>query len=146
MSEPSIIDRSAQQARIWLDDLAEELGVEDRGYAYRVLRAYLHAIRDRIGVNEAVQLGAQLPLLIRGIYYDGWVPARTPADFRTVDELLTRIAEEARLGGETEASAAFEAASAVLRRHVTAGEIEDVIAVLPAELKPLLAAPEHGGA
>ena len=102
MSEPKIIETSMHKAREWLAEMAGELGTDDRHYAYRALRAYLHAVRDRISVEEAAQLGAQMPLLIRGIYYDGWVPARTPASYHTVDEFLTRVAEEAQLAGETE--------------------------------------------
>jgi uncharacterized protein (DUF2267 family) len=139
MSEPKIIETSAHKAREWLAAMAAELGTDDRHYAYRALRAYLHAVRDRITVEEAAQLGAQLPLLIRGVYYDGWVPARTPASYHTVDEFLVRVAEEAQLAGETEASLVCRAGSAVLRQHVSEGEIEDVIAVMPESLRPLLA-------
>ena len=139
MNEPSIIPNSAQKMREWLDELAQELGSEDRNYAYRVMRGHLHAIRDRISVEETAQLAAQLPILVRGVYYEGWVPARVPGSYRSVDEFLGRIAEEASLVGETEASVACQAASRVLHRHVSEGELDDVIAGLPEELKPLLA-------
>ncbi len=140
MGEPKIIETSTHKAREWLAEMAAELGTDDRHYAYRALRAYLHAVRDRIGVEEAAQLAAQLPLLVRGIYYDGWVPARTPTGHHTVDEFLSEVAEEAQLAGETEASLVCRAGSAVLRRHVSEGEIGDVVAVLPESLRPLLAA------
>ena len=139
MGEPEVLQRNAEQAGEWLEELATELGSEDRAYAHRVLRAHLHAIRDRVSVEEIAQLGAQLPQLIRGIYYDGWVPADTPASYRTVDELLTRIADEARLDSAAEASVACLAASRVLRRHVSDGELDDVIAALPATLRPMFA-------
>ncbi|MGZ5337679.1 MAG: DUF2267 domain-containing protein, partial [Solirubrobacterales bacterium] len=100
--------------------------------------AYLHAVRDRLTVEEAAQLAAQLPVLIRGIYYENWVPSRTPISYRSVDEFLKRVADEALLPGETEASYACSAAARVLRRHVSEGEIEDVIAVFPKELEVVL--------
>ena len=78
MSEVELIDRSVEKTNVWLKELAEELGTDDRKFAYRVLRAYLHAVRDRLMVDEAAQLAAQLPELVRGIYYEGWVPSRTP--------------------------------------------------------------------
>jgi uncharacterized protein (DUF2267 family) len=139
MSEVDLIDRSVEKTNVWLSQLAEELGSEDRKAAYHVLRAYLHAVRDRLTVNEAAQLAAQLPELIRGIYYEGWVPSRTPMNYRTVDEFLRRIAEEGLLPGETEASYACSAAARVLRRHVSEGEIADVVAVFPKELRVVLA-------
>ncbi len=140
MSEVDVIDRSVEKTNIWLKELAEELGTDDRRFAYRVLRAYLHAVRDRLVVDEAAQLAAQLPELVRGIYYEGWVPSRTPTSDRSVDEFLRRIADEAKLPGETEASYACSAAARVLRRHVSEGEIDDVVAVFPAELRVVLAA------
>lgn len=139
MSDVSVIDRSIEKTNIWLKELAEELGSDDRQAAYRVLRAYLHAVRDRLMVNEAAQLAAQLPELIRGIYYEDWVPARTPVNYRTVDEFLDRVAAEARLPGETQASYACSAAARVLRRHVSQGEIDDVVAVFPEEMRAVLA-------
>ena len=139
MSDVDIIDRSVEKTNVWLNDLCEELGDDDRRAAYRVLRAYLHAVRDRLMVNEAAQLAAQLPELIRGIYYEGWVPARTPLTYRSVDEFLQRVAAEAQLKGETEASYACSAAARVMRRHVSAGELDDVMAVFPEQMRPVLA-------
>jgi len=49
-----IIDRSVEKAHIWINDLAEELGTGDRHYAYRVLRAFLHALRDHLTVKDAI--------------------------------------------------------------------------------------------
>ena len=140
MSEVDLIDRSVEKTNVWLKELAEELGTDDRKFAYRVLRAYLHAVRDRLMVDEAAQLAAQLPELVRGIYYEGWVPSRTPTSERSVDEFLRRIADEALLPGETEASYACSAAARLLRRHVSEGEIADVVAVFPEELRVVLAA------
>lgn len=139
MSQVDLIDKTVEKTNIWLNELAEGLGTDDRQAAYRVLRAYLHAVRDRLMVNEAAQLAAQLPELIRGIYYEGWVPARTPVNYRTVDEFLDRVAAEAQLPGETQASYACSAAARVLRRHVSQGEIDDVVSVFPEEMRPVLA-------
>ena len=140
MSEVELIDRSVEKTNVWLKELAENLGTDDRKFAYRVLRAYLHAVRDRLMVDEAAQLAAQLPELVRGIYYEAWVPSRTPTSERSVDEFLRRIADEALLPGETEASYACSAAARLLRRHVSEGEIADLVAVFPEELKVVLAA------
>jgi uncharacterized protein (DUF2267 family) len=139
MSQPSIIEQSVEKAHIWLNELAAAMGTEDQREAYRVLRAYLHALRDRLPVDEAAQLAAQLPELIRGIYYEGWRPSTTPVRYRGFDEFLERVAAEAKLDGETSASYAVSAAAEVLRRHVSAGELDDVRAILPEDLRPILA-------
>lgn len=77
MSERSlrVFDRTLQKTNLWLGDVMAELDTEDRHQAYSALRATLHALRDRLTVDEAAQLAAQLPLLVRGIYYENWRPA-----------------------------------------------------------------------
>ncbi len=137
MSEPSIVARSVEKTNLWLDELAAELGTADRKTAYRVLRAFMHALRDRLTVEESAQLAAQLPELIRGIYYEGWQPAKTPESYSDLDTFLQRISDEAPMHGETEASYAASAAARVLRRHVSGGEIEDVLATLPTAIRAI---------
>jgi len=137
--DPSIIERSVEKTHIWLNELAAELGVDDRRYAYRALRAVLHALRDRVPVDVAAKLAAQLPTLIRGIYYEDWDPSRTPLPIHDVDAFLERVAAEGHMAGETEASLAVGAVTATLRRHVSAGEIDELLAVLPDHIRTLVA-------
>lgn len=138
MSAASTIQRSVEQANVWLGELAEQLGTDDHEYAYRVLRAYLHALRDRLPVDESAQLAAQLPTLIRGIYFQDWKPSATPVTYHGFTDFLERMIGEAKLDGETSASFATSAAADVLRRHVSGGELDDILAVLPEDLKPIL--------
>ncbi|HYB24809.1 MAG TPA: DUF2267 domain-containing protein [Solirubrobacteraceae bacterium] len=138
--DPSIIERSVEKTHIWLKELAEELGGEDRQYAYRCLRAVLHALRDRMPVDTAAKFAAQLPTLIRGIYYEDWDPSRTPLPIHDVDAFLQRVAKDGYMAGETEASLAVGAVARILRRHLSAGEIDEALAVLPDALKGLIAA------
>ncbi|HTX46451.1 MAG TPA: DUF2267 domain-containing protein [Solirubrobacteraceae bacterium] len=141
----SIIDRSVEKAHIWINDLADELGTEDYQHAYRVLRAFLHGLRDHLPVNEVAALAAQLPIFVRGVFYEGWEPGRTPEHARDLDAFLGRVAREARLSGETEASFAATAAKRVLRRHVSAGEADSVLGALPEHLRRFLSS-ENGTA
>ena len=59
-----------------------ELDWENEHKAYLALRTVLHTLRDRLSVEEAVQLGAQLPMLIRGFYYEGWTLKQKPTKER----------------------------------------------------------------
>ena len=135
-----IIDRSVEKAHVWINDLAEELSTEDGHYAYRVLRAFLQALRDHLSIDEAAALAAQLPIFVRGVFYEGWDPSRTPEHARDLDSFLQRIASEARLAGETEASFAATAANRVLSRHISAGEAGSVLQQLPRHLRDFLKA------
>lgn len=139
-SEPAIIERSAEKAHIWLKEVAAQLGDDDRHYAYRALRAVLHTLRDRLTVDVAAKLAAQLPTLIRGVYYEDWDPSKTPMPIHDVDTFLEHVVSEGRFSGETEASVAVTAVTAVLRAHVTPGEIDDIVAVFPEKLRILVEA------
>jgi len=136
--DPSIIEHSVEKTHVWLKEIAQELGVEDRVYAYRALRAVLHTLRDRMTVDVAAKFAAQLPTLIRGIYYEDWDPSRTPLPLHDVDAFLAHVASEGRMAGETEASVAVSAVARVLREHVSPGEIDGVLAVLPEKFRVLI--------
>jgi uncharacterized protein (DUF2267 family) len=133
-----VLDRSIEKTHIWISDLADELGTADNHEAYRVLRAFLHALRDHLQVEDAARLAAQLPIFIRGVFYEGWDPRRTPEDARDLTSFLMRIASEARLAGETQASFAVTAAGRVLQRHITEGESSKVLRALPKHLRELV--------
>ena len=137
-AEPRIVRQAVEKAHIWVNEVAAELGGADGEYAYRALRAVLHTLRDRLAPDEAAQLAAQLPLFVRGVYYENWRPSATPLTYRDVDEFLGRVGGELAGHGETESSFAAAAVMRVLRRHVSAGELEDVRAALPADLRALL--------
>lgn len=131
------IQRTVQKSNEWLHDLAAELGTDERT-AWRVLRAYLQLLRDRLTVDEAAQLAAQLPHLLRGVLYEGFDPGRQPERIRDRDAFLARLAERAQLADADEAESAAAAATRVLRRHITAGEFEDLVSQLPAEIRGAL--------
>lgn len=133
-----VFDRSVQKTNQWLKALEQRLGSNDRHYAYQVLRGYLHVLRDRLPVNEAADLAAQLPHLLRGVFYEGWDPSKTPQTYRDRQSFLSRLADAAQLAGPTEASVAAEAATDVLRERISAGEIKDVLHVLPSAIRELL--------
>jgi uncharacterized protein (DUF2267 family) len=138
MAQPSAISRGVQKADIWINDMAGELGTEDEDRAYSVMRAYLHALRDRLTVEEAAQLGAQFPDLIRGIYYEGWDPSSIPTKYRKLSEFVDRMADETPINDPRDASKSINAAASVLRRHVTEGEIDDIRSILPEDLQPVV--------
>lgn len=72
-------------------------------------------------------------------YYEGWKPGAAGRPPRNVDAFLEHVAAEGRMAGAPEASLAVGAVTRVLRSHVSEGEMDDVVAILPAKLKALLA-------
>jgi uncharacterized protein (DUF2267 family) len=135
------IDHAIHQTNVWIRDLDALLEWQDRTKSYRVLRAVLHPLRDWLSINEVAQLSAQLPMLVRGTFFDQWRPAAAHKD-RSREAFLTRVAEETRLGAPIDPTVAVRAVFRLLNQHVTVGEIEDIRASLPKELRALWPEPE----
>src|SRR6266508_6772917 len=125
-----VFDTTVQKTNRWLNELMQVLGWQEKQKAYLALRAVLHALRDRLTVEEVAQLGAQLPMLIRGFYYEGWDPTGKPLRLRRPEGFLALIAQEFPRDLDDYEPLA-RAVFAVLARRVSEGEIEDVKQVLP---------------
>ena len=85
-----VFDKTLQTTNIWLDEIMEVVG-PDRGVAWHVLGAVLRTLRDRLPLGLAAHLGAQLPLLVRGTYYDQFQPGHDMERVNTEDEFLARV-------------------------------------------------------
>ena len=117
------IRNSLEKTDLWLKDLKEIGAFETEEQAYTALRAALHTIRDRLTVEEATHLGAQLPLVIRGFYYEGWRPALAPNKERTKDQFLESVVESLRtaqhkITPEVALASTFE----LLKKHIAPGQ------------------------
>lgn len=134
------LNRALQDTQEWLNELTEEGGpFEVPEQAYAALRAVLHAVRDRLTVEEASHLGAQLPMLVRGIYYEGWRPAQAPNKESTVDEFLQHV--QSSLGRAQQATLPLEPATRrvieFLSERVDRGEMRHVKGQMPREIRTL---------
>lgn len=130
------------------EEVGELINVEDRQRVYRFLKGVLQALRDRLTVEEAVQLGAQVPALVRGYYYEGWRPSEVPLRIRSLDAFLDKVRENLHdIVNDPQTPADVEQATRavfqVLSRHVSRGEVEDVRNMLPSDIRELW--PEPGG-
>ncbi len=130
-------DSTLQTTNSWLKELLERLGWEDRHRAYHALRTVLHALRDRLTVDEDVTLGAQLPMLVRGFYYEGWHLADKPLKERRKESFLSHIASAFRDSSGIDPEEVARAVFQVMARHVSSGEIESVKQSLPGEIRSL---------
>jgi uncharacterized protein (DUF2267 family) len=135
-----VFDETLQKTNLWLKEIETELG-PDRSRSYQALRAVLHCLRDRLSVDQAAHLAAQLPMLIRGIYYEAYRPAGKPEKTRSREEFLAHVMRYFRnvrpIGPDDATRAVFGA----LGRHCDPGEIREVIEALPADIRMLW--PDH---
>lgn len=134
-SHVSAIDSTVHKTHVWLEELAQDAGLIDQGEAYSVLRAVLHALRDELTAQEVADLSSQLPMLIRGLYYEGWKGASASKHPRTRQGFIDRVALE--LGGmpHIRPQAAVEAVFRLLDHRISQGEIEDIRSILPRAIR-----------
>jgi uncharacterized protein (DUF2267 family) len=134
----SAFDSTLQTTHVWLNELVGLLDwPDDQHRAYLALRAVLHALRDRLSADEAASLAAQLPMLIRGFYYEGWHPHGKPVKERRLEEFLAHIRADFPADSDFDPEQVPRAVFQLLANHVTAGEIEKVKGTLPAEIRSL---------
>jgi uncharacterized protein (DUF2267 family) len=133
-------ESSAQTANIWLKEIAAALGTESRREAYAALRAVLHALRDRLPVNECAQFAAELPLAVKGVYFDGWTPSGKPLKMDRAQFLAAIEQNSPRLA---DPEAELRAVVGVLARHISVGELDDVQGNMPKDLRELLESIVH---
>jgi uncharacterized protein (DUF2267 family) len=129
-----VFDTTIQKTNALLKDIETQLGWTDRGRSYSALRAVLHTLRDRLTVDEAADFAAQLPLLTKGIFYDGWRPATMPRKL-SVTEFSTEIAQALPFNPELKPTLIASAVLWATMRYVSEGEIEDVLSILPLRLR-----------
>ena len=131
-------DRTVQTAIEWLDEIGSEMGREDRNDSYQALRAVLHTLHDRLTVEEGANLSAQLPMILRGLFYEAWKPSSIPVKLRDRDAFIEYVIR--KLGPAVNTippSDAIKAVFIVLENRITSGEIDDIKALMPEELQVL---------
>jgi uncharacterized protein (DUF2267 family) len=134
------IERSVHKTNEWLNQLAQELGAETKDDVWPVLRGYLQVLRERLTLDEAAQLAAQFPHVIRGVFYEGFDPGHQPHKIRDREAFLQSLMEHGVAGDMAQAQIAATAATRVMREHVSEGEFEDAIAQLPPDIREVLVA------
>jgi uncharacterized protein (DUF2267 family) len=137
------IDHTVQLTHAWINELDASLGWDNKHRSYRLLRAVLQAVRDWLPVNEAADLGAQLPMLLRGVYYEHWRPAATPVKERSRADFMARIDHAFKTDPIAYTPEAVAAVLKLLSGKIGAGEIDDVRHALPAELRALWPVPSR---
>ena len=130
-------DTTIQKTNIWLKDLMEEEGWEDIHKSYLAMRAALHALRDRLAPEEATQLASELPMLVRGFYYEGWSPANKPKKLHTKQEFLDYLSQELPEDPELDPERVARGVFSILSKRVSKGEIQDIKRTLPQEIRDL---------
>lgn len=134
----------AQKGNEFLAEVSKKLGdeysLESSG---RIVRAVFHTLRDIISLEESLQFISQLPMALKSVYVDGWTNHKPKERIRHMGDFVTAVVNNDGQAGYTDFVAkkegihAIEAVFKVLNMYVSKGEIRDIRAILPKELKPL---------
>ena len=144
MSEQGLetIETTVQKAHEWIARIAESMHMEKRD-AWKSLRAVLQTLRDRLPVDVAVHLGAQLPMLVRGLYYEGWEPSKVPVKMSR-EEFLAEVQAKIIADRIIDPMETAQSVLSVIASHIGNGELGKVILALPKDMQSL--SPAHASA
>ena len=131
-----VFDKTLQITNIWLGEIMDHLGL-DRQVAWHALSAVLRTLRDRIPLDLAAHVGAELPLLVRGVYYDQWRPAEQPERYRSLEEFVRRVADNLGAIRPVNSHDAAQSVFRVLNWHLPEGQIDKVRDALPEEIRAI---------
>lgn len=138
MSETlSVFDNTERETYEVIDAVLEELDLQERHQGYAALRAVLHALRDRLPPVSAVHLSAQMPMLLRGVYFEGWKLSDSPTREHSAQDFVARVEKKLSPRFPMNADKVTRGVLAVLWKRMDVGEIDNAIAALPDPIKRL---------
>lgn len=135
------VEHTVQLTHVWINALDERLGWNNKPRAYRLLKAVLHGARDCLPHDEAADLAAQLPTLLRGVFYEQWRPVHTPVRQRKRDDFLARVDVAFAADPLADTAAAVGAVFDLLSEKISLGEVEKVRGRLPQDVRQLWTSP-----
>ncbi|AZL15986.1 DUF2267 domain-containing protein [Rickettsiales endosymbiont of Stachyamoeba lipophora] len=141
MTELPILNKNIIKTYEWLKDIEDSAGFyhDDHKRAIAILRVTLHELRDNLPLQNLAKLSSQLPLIIRGLLFEGWNPQITPLKERKKDDFLMSIADKIdEKYNDTDIEEGVKAVFQAIYNHVSTSEIENLKAVLPRGILELM--------
>jgi len=136
-----VFERTTHEAHDWVNELTARLDWTSERDALRLLRVVLRKLRDHLPVNEMAQFSAQLPIMLRGMFFEGWQPNAAPARAQPAAAFITAVEAEVAdvldYRGPVDIAVVFH----LLNARISRGEVEDVRANLPTDLQAMWPAP-----
>jgi len=132
----AVFDTTVNETNQWLNALEDQINC-DRHQAYVAMRAVMHVLRDRLAPASAMRFAAQLPLLLRGVFVEGWRPDETPVRIHTAAAFVAAVAAALPLNFELNPELATRAALAVLWSRMDGGAMDKVRHEVPEDIRTL---------
>lgn len=132
-----VIDHTVHVTHEWINELTERLGWSHQKDALKLMRVVMHKVRDHLHPDELAQLSAQLPLLIRGMMFEGWLPKHTPVRQRDVHVFIAEIEEQVGDMLEYRGVEDIQTVFKLFNSRISRGETDDIRANLPTDIRDL---------
>jgi len=133
----AVFDQTVQETNVWLKEVEALMFPCSRQDAYAAWRAVMHALRDHLPPEENLHLSAQLPMLLRGVFLEGWSWAARPKRERTTEAFVERVCRELPPNFDWHPEFVARAVFETVTHRVEFGEVADIIGRLPASLRDL---------
>ena len=137
MTHADEFESTVAETKALIEDLAQRLAWHDREKVYRALIGSLHALRDSLPWDEAVRVGACLPALLRGHYYEGWHPTSPSLSIKSREAFLERIHASVHRDPGIDSELVARALFALLAERMPEADLEEARALTPKPLHAL---------
>jgi len=138
-SDLNALDKAIQHTNEWLERLMEIGSFSSRENAWIALRGVLWTLRDRLDPGEACHIASHMPLLVRGMYYEGFKPTGERDTARTPQKFKQSVIEHLPVPNPAQVTFDIDAAiTAVLKlvdEKIDKGEVEQVREMLPKDVR-----------
>ncbi|MFO8130494.1 MAG: DUF2267 domain-containing protein [Bacteroidales bacterium] len=138
-------NKYAEEGNKFLNKLAEELGYpEEKERTGIIMKAVLHTLRDRLTISESMDLLAQFPMFLKAVYVDEWKYLEKPIKIKTQEafedyvKMLQKRYGEEQFDWEISTEDIVKTQIALLTKYISRGEMQDIIAQMPEDIKPLI--------
>ena len=136
----------ATEGNTFLKDYTKQMNLgTDTAKGARIFTAIMYALRDIIPPEESLQLIAQLPMFIKGIYVHGWKLRKKKPKVKHMAEFIELVRHHDGPAAVNDFEYSDEVAEKYidntfiyLRKYVSQGEMEDIRDGLPKRLKNMI--------
>lgn len=136
----TVFARTTHKSQIWINEMQEELKWLNGDSLYHLLKAVLQSLRDQMNVHEAAHFSAQLPLILRGAFFEGWNPHTQQLSGVTKEDFLEAVKGRLSHAGlpQFELEAGVLTTLNVIKKHISAGEMDDLVSQVEPSLKTFI--------
>lgn len=141
----TVFARTQHKSQEWIKEMRKDLKWMSGDNIYHLLRAVLHALRDQLSIHEAAHFSAQLPLLLRGTFYESWDPKTKLNTGESKDDFIQTVKKNLSPMSipKFDLEQGIIVALNVIKNHISKGEMKDLTGMLNPSLKAFIETDLH---